>query len=711
MKTFLKVTFCLALSTILIFLILIALFPPIKPFPIYVLLFGFSLLPVLIFLIGIQRLFCWGIQSTYKNFNGKSLPKSISLSLVTFLFISTINKFIKSLIILSISLGINISSNFTREWQGISSTCDNIFAFSGISNLWQYLSHLSDFFSTECFSEIFMGVLNVWISSVNTAYIEAEILSLPFGRLLILVAVYVLFVKLVEQFINSNNNSSNETIANFNNWLSGICSNPRRDNIIFFSLLSFGVYLSIASIATIPSLENSKNAPSAVSIEKFRQEIQDSIDSFKKRFSVDTTNNFEQLRSQNPFDKLEKDLIEEREKDLIKEKEKALRNQKERTINNEIEKDLDNEIEEINNQEEEILDNEIEEINNQEEEILNDEIEEINNQEEEILNDEIKQTLDEIEFKEKNYKKIRNLLDNLEQDRNKVLDQGSQMFANYQVELDRRGKSVTNKYEFGSVSRKGDRETAEHFILLTTWLNNYISLVENKMNSCLSDIVTFDSASKTIIAKINSDLSKNNNIELFSGIYSTQNQKADESLSEAYFSCQSNTFPRYEPIPERPELGSYLGVFRFVASWLLRTESLDLSLITGLIGFGLLGSACSSFVRERLEPSEKLSINPLVQDLPKVIVIGLSAAILAFLAVMGGLAVFFSSSNNPNPYALLLSCLVAAAFGEDVWQWAREKMKKQIQDGGKKSSGTDSLPAEETVLSVEDDLDTPSSEG
>ncbi|MHC5748388.1 MAG: hypothetical protein ACYTXT_42395, partial [Nostoc sp.] len=131
--------------------------------------------------------------------------------------------------------------------------------------------------------------------------------------------------------------------------------------------------------------------------------------------------------------------------------------------------------------------------------------------------------------------------------------------------------------------------------------------------------------------------------------------------------------------------GAYLGIFGFIASWLLSTESLSLALITGLLGFGLLGSACSSFVRERLETGQEQPSVPLVKDLPKVIIIGLSAAILAFLAVMGGLAVFFSTGSNPNPYALLLACLVAAAFGENVWQWARGKLQENLKESNDKS--------------------------
>jgi hypothetical protein len=131
---------------------------------------------------------------------------------------------------------------------------------------------------------------------------------------------------------------------------------------------------------------------------------------------------------------------------------------------------------------------------------------------------------------------------------------------------------------------------------------------------------------------------------------------------------------RDEVVPARPELGSYLGPFKLVASWLLRTESLSLALIVGMIGFGLLGSASSSFIREKGEnggPDQ-----PLVRDLSGVIIRGCSAAIVVFLAAKGGLAIFGSGAADPNPYVLLLTCLVAAVFSDAVWERAQEWFKR-----------------------------------
>jgi hypothetical protein len=117
-----------------------------------------------------------------------------------------------------------------------------------------------------------------------------------------------------------------------------------------------------------------------------------------------------------------------------------------------------------------------------------------------------------------------------------------------------------------------------------------------------------------------------------------------------------------------PVAGSGWGPFGLVARWLLQTKSIPLALITGMLGFGLLGSAIATFVRggERGQVS-------LAAEVTSVLVRGLSAAVVVFLAVKGGLAIFSASENEPNAYVVFLTCLVGAVFSEDVWNWAHSK--------------------------------------
>lgn len=127
--------------------------------------------------------------------------------------------------------------------------------------------------------------------------------------------------------------------------------------------------------------------------------------------------------------------------------------------------------------------------------------------------------------------------------------------------------------------------------------------------------------------------------------------------------------------PQLPEPGIGWGIFGIVSRWLLKTRSIDLAIISGMLGFGLLGSAVSSFVRGRIirEKGEAL-----VGDLSGVLIKGLSAAVIVFLAVEGGIAFFTTGEIAPNPYVLFFTCLVGAAFSENIWEWARERLGKSF---------------------------------
>ena len=170
------------------------------------------------------------------------------------------------------------------------------------------------------------------------------------------------------------------------------------------------------------------------------------------------------------------------------------------------------------------------------------------------------------------------------------------------------------------------------------------------------------------------------------------------------------------PLHRLPERGAGLGPFQYVSGWLLKTDSMPLTLIVGMVGFGLLGAAASTFVREqtrrerrearRLKRLEKAlrkrgvrdphlsdemrkpgdkgqpihTMQPLVLNLPSVVIRGGSAAIVVFLGLMGGLSVL-TQEADPNPYALLFTCLAGAVFSEKVWSWAEKRFGLNLESG------------------------------
>ena len=241
--------------------------------------------------------------------------------------------------------------------------------------------------------------------------------------------------------------------------------------------------------------------------------------------------------------------------------------------------------------------------------------------------------------------------------------------------------SAISAYRASVIDRKGTQETAQHFLNIDAWFRRDLSRMEAQVNECRRRIIAADSFFRTSL------LEESQHVD---DMYfdSSTDQYLNDAVVDAREVCQLTATS--EPVPERPDLGSNMGPFSYIASWLLRTESLPLAQIVGLLGFGLLGSAVSSLVRS----TNKLKDQPLVEELATVIIRGATAAVVVFLAVKGGLAVFTSGESDPNSYVLLLTCLVAAVFSEDVWQEAHKRLSKGLGEGNGKPPITPVIPAE-----------------
>jgi hypothetical protein len=120
--------------------------------------------------------------------------------------------------------------------------------------------------------------------------------------------------------------------------------------------------------------------------------------------------------------------------------------------------------------------------------------------------------------------------------------------------------------------------------------------------------------------------------------------------------------------PEPPEPGLGWGPFASVSQWLLRTKSIQLAQIAGMLGFGLFGAALSAFRwREKSAASG-------MEEVAVVVISGFSATLVIFLAVNGGLAVLTEQASKPDSYVLFFACFVGAVYSQDVWAWARGRL-------------------------------------
>jgi hypothetical protein len=140
-------------------------------------------------------------------------------------------------------------------------------------------------------------------------------------------------------------------------------------------------------------------------------------------------------------------------------------------------------------------------------------------------------------------------------------------------------------------------------------------------------------------------------------------------------------------LARRPVASQDLGIFGQGTRWLLNTESPPLALITGLLGFGFFGALASSFIRQVVRTQG--STVPTASLIFPALISGVAAATLVFLAAVGGIPPF---TQKLNPYAVFLTCFIAAVFSEPVWEWARRR--QEVQPPPPKADGS---PSAETA--------------
>jgi hypothetical protein len=267
-------------------------------------------------------------------------------------------------------------------------------------------------------------------------------------------------------------------------------------------------------------------------------------------------------------------------------------------------------------------------------------------------------------------------------------------------------KEIANStYTTVNLKRVGARATIDHYRSMHAWFLEEIEYLLDELSRCDSAIIAYQraipeavtnkkvahtpridawrsptsSSASEYVAQISPTASSQVDLTLPRPLASFGSAEPPDPLRDAFLTAQNACTFRYEPedAPIRGDLKNYVGSFGVAISWLLSSESQPLVLIVGLLGFGLLGAACSTFVRE--VSVKGTDGGALVDDLAGVVIRGVSAAVVVFLAVYGGLAIF-SSNADPNPYAVLFTCLVGAVFSEVVWKWAQDRLAGELSN-------------------------------
>lgn len=113
-----------------------------------------------------------------------------------------------------------------------------------------------------------------------------------------------------------------------------------------------------------------------------------------------------------------------------------------------------------------------------------------------------------------------------------------------------------------------------------------------------------------------------------------------------------------------------IGIF-ILANWALSSESQNIAIITGLIGFAIFGSVLEAFSRDGFSAGTNFSDGGLTlkmyYDLMVVLVRGFAALVVICLSIKGGMSLITNSTANQlNPYVILFLCFIAAVYSDDI---------------------------------------------
>ncbi|MCC6615632.1 MAG: hypothetical protein IT320_19335 [Anaerolineae bacterium] len=257
-------------------------------------------------------------------------------------------------------------------------------------------------------------------------------------------------------------------------------------------------------------------------------------------------------------------------------------------------------------------------------------------------------------------------------------------------------------------TRLGNRENAEYYLQLVDWYMGHIDQMNDAIVDCSRALTEADAAWSTWADSAKTSLAAvvNQTDETIAAAITPLPAPPADVASLIRAECIE---PRLadDPMPDRPTLGAYWGPLGTLAVWVLESETMPLALIVGMVGFGVLGAATSTIIREKLESLQNpppANDGVVVRDLFGVLVRGISSAVVVFLAAEGGLSILAVEETEPNPYALLLLCLIAAVFSEAVWDWAQKWLGERL--GAARAPGSELIPLDDDTTEEDETVDT-----
>jgi hypothetical protein len=239
---------------------------------------------------------------------------------------------------------------------------------------------------------------------------------------------------------------------------------------------------------------------------------------------------------------------------------------------------------------------------------------------------------------------------------------------------------AVDSYRVKNLQWQGSREERAHYLLLETWFARELQMSETQTQSCATalrdvrpDFFSWDDlVRRTRREACDPSVPMAEVRRIHDEAGARQSWLREKLRHETAPACAS---PAWTHAPDPPQLGQSLGILRYGFAWLLNADSLPLTVIVGMIGFGLLGSVISTFVRER---SVRKEVGPPVTDLMAVMIRGFCAAIVVYLSVEGGLGILSRATTDINPYVTLFACFVSAVYSEVIWARVADYLKAQV---------------------------------
>lgn len=146
-------------------------------------------------------------------------------------------------------------------------------------------------------------------------------------------------------------------------------------------------------------------------------------------------------------------------------------------------------------------------------------------------------------------------------------------------------------------------------------------------------------------------------------------------------SVQCEIFGNYDALPQPLKPGESWGIFGSMSAWLLEAETIEMCLLTGMIGFGLLGASLSYmfFSIDLVEEKFRNGFTPSII----VTLRGTTAAVATYLLLRGGVNMITDAGANVSPYILFAVCFVAAIYSEEAWDKIHKWFGKATDEIGR----------------------------